>query len=185
MPRPLRTGRRPRAAIASTEEPGDPGLHAGATAPYDPVSGEQAQQLIEGALILMRDSGVAFEPGSEALQILRASGCPTSDEGVVRFDPQLVRDTLGSVAKSAQLWDRDGERAITLDCHHTWFIPGMTCIKVYDLESGAVRDSTGEDLATITRVADGLGNIDAVCISCKNVTRSDVVIAEGKPRGRK
>jgi trimethylamine---corrinoid protein Co-methyltransferase len=174
MPRPLRTGRRPRAAIASTEEPTDIGLHDGATAPYEPVSGEQAQRLIEGALILMRDSGVAFEPGSEALQILRASGCPATDEGVVRFDPQRVRDALGSVAKSVQLWDRDARRSITLDCHHTWFIPGMTCIKVYDLESGAVRDSTGEDLATITRVADGLGNIDAVCTSCKNVTRSDI-----------
>src|SRR5262249_34767593 len=95
-------------------------------------------------------------------------------DGVVRFEPDMVRETLSSVAKSAKLWDRDGVRAIDLDCHHTWFIPGMTCIKVYDLETGAPRDSSGEDLATVTRVADALSNIDAVCSACKNVTRSDI-----------
>jgi len=153
----------------------DIGLHAGATAPYEPVSAEQAQRLIDGALTLMRDSGVAFEPGSEALTILRAaSGCSVSEEGVVRFEPELVRDALGAVAKGARLWNRDGTRYIELDCRHTWFIPGMTCIKVYDLESGMPRDSTAEDLATVSRVADSLANIDAVCIACKNVTRSHI-----------
>ncbi len=175
MQRPLRTGRRPRTASNTTAaEVADIGLHAGATAPYEPIRAEQAQRLIDGALTLMRDSGVAFEPGSEALQILRACGCAATDDGVVRFDPDLVRDALASGAKRTLLWDRDGTRSIELDCHHTWFIPGMTCIKVYDLESGAPRDSTGADLAMVTRVADGLRHIDAVCIACKNVTRSDI-----------
>ena len=174
MQRALRTGRRPRQAAAQNQRPADVGLHEGATAPYAPISADQAQRLIDSAIILMRDSGVAFEPGSEALGILRRCGCTASDEGVVRFDPERVRDALDSVAKSARLWDRDGTRAIDLDCRHTWFIPGMTCIKVYDLESGAPRDSTGEDLATVSRLADGLENIDAVCIACKNVTRSDI-----------
>ena len=174
MQRALRTGRRPRQAAAQNQRPADVGLHEGATAPYAPISADQAQRLIDSAIILMRDSGVAFEPGSEALGILRRCGCTASDEGVVRFDPERVRDALDSVAKSARLWDRDATRAIHLDCRHTWFIPGMTCIKVYDLESGAPRDSTGEDLATVSRVADALENIDAVCIACKNVTRSDI-----------
>ena len=175
MQRPLRSGRRPRPAAPATQAVMDIGLHAGATAPYDPVSAEQTQRLIDGALTLMRDSGVAFEPGSEALAILRAaSGCTVSEDGVVRFDPELVRDALGAVAKSARLFDRDGTRYIELDCRHTWFMPGMTCIKVYDLESGMPRDSTAEDLATVSRVADALANIDAVCIACKNVTRSDI-----------
>jgi trimethylamine---corrinoid protein Co-methyltransferase len=174
MQRPLRTGRRPRPAVVAADAPSDVGLHHGATAPYEPISAAQAERLIDGALILLRDSGVAFEAGSEALAILRASGCAVSDDGVVRFEPERVRDALASVAKTAKLWDRTGTRCIELDCRHTWFIPGMTCIKVYDLESGEPRDSSGEDLATITRVADGLKNIDAVCISCKNVTRSNI-----------
>jgi trimethylamine--corrinoid protein Co-methyltransferase len=50
----------------------------------------------------------------------------------------------------------------------------MTCIKVYDLDSGEPRESTAADLALVTRVADALPNIDAVCIACKNVQRSDI-----------
>jgi trimethylamine:corrinoid methyltransferase-like protein len=175
MQRPLRSGRRPRPAAPGAQALVDIGLHQGATAPYEPIGAEQAERLIDAALVLMRDSGVAFEPGSEALSILRAaSGCAVSEDGVVRFDPERVREALGTVAKSARLWDRNGARSIELDCRHTWFIPGMTCIKVYDLESGNPRDSTARDLATVSRVADALANIDAVCISCKNVARSDI-----------
>jgi trimethylamine:corrinoid methyltransferase-like protein len=174
MQRVLRTGRRPRSSAPTSEVLADPGLHYGATAPYEPLGAEQAQQLIDATLLLLRDSGVAFEVGSEALAILRAAGCPASDDGVVRFPPDLVREALGSVAKSARLYDRNGQRAIELDCRHTWFMPGMTCIKVYDLETGEPRDSTAQDLAMVTRIADALPNMDAVCIGCKNVTRSDI-----------
>jgi len=165
--------RRPRRVIAE-REPGDRGLHCGATAPYEPLPGNVAQQLIDGALALMRDSGVAFEPGSEAVEILRAAGCTVAADGVVRFEPGIVREALDSTMKSTKLWDRTGARFIELDCRHTWFIPGMTCIKVYDLESGEPRDSNADDLAMVTRVADALPNIDAVCIACKNVSRSDI-----------
>jgi len=174
MQRPLRTGRRPRPPTAASPVIADRGLHDAATAAYAPLPAEQVERLVDGTLILMRDSGVAFEPGSEALNILRSPGCTVSEDGVVRFEPERVRDALDSVAKSARLWDRSGTRAIDLDCRHTWFIPGMTCIKVYDLESGEPRDSTGQDLATVTRVADALSNIDAACVSCKNVARSDI-----------
>ena len=174
MQRAVRTGRRPVKPTPQAQAVIDVGLHDSMTAPYQPIPPEQAQRLIDATVILMRDSGIAFEPGSAAVDILRAAGCAVSDDAVVRFDPDRVRDALGSVAKSAKLWDRTGTRAIDLDCHHTWFLPGMTCIKVYDLESGEPRDSTGEDLATVTRVADALPNIDAACISCKNVTRSDI-----------
>jgi trimethylamine:corrinoid methyltransferase-like protein len=174
MQRALRTGRRPRPPVAENQTPLDAGLHHGATAPYEPIPAGQVEQLIDAALVLMRDSGVAFELGSEGLAILGAAGCAVSADGIVRFEPDLVREALGSVARSARLWNRDGTHALELDCRHTWFLPGMTCIKVYDLETGEPRDSSGEDLATVIRVADALANIDGCCIPCKNVTRSDI-----------
>ena len=168
-----RISRRPRRAPAEREAL-DRGLHQGATGPSQPLPDDLAQQLIDGALTLMSDSGVAFEVGSEAVQFLRAGGCAGDAEGVVRFDQGIVREALRSAAKSVKLWDRPGERFIELDCRHTWFAPGMTCIKVYDLQTGEPRNSDGDDLAMITRVADALPNIDAVCIACKNVSRPDI-----------
>jgi len=173
MEREARTTRRPRRAVVE-QKAVDVGLHDGPTAPYEPLSEALAQELIAGALALMRESGVAFEPGSEAIELLRSVDCEVSADGIVRFPTEIVRDALSSAAKSARLWDRAGERFIELDCRHTWFMPGMTCIKVFDLDSGEPRGSTAADLATVTRVADALPNIDAVCIACKNVERSDI-----------
>jgi len=173
MPREARVTRRARRSVEDAA-PSDRGLHDGATAPYSPLAETSVRELIDGAQALMHESGVAFEPGTEAIDLFRGAGCAVADDGVVRFEPDLVREALASVAKSARVWDRTGERFIDLDCRHTWFIPGMTCIKVYDLASGEPRSSTAQDLALITRVADGLPNIDAVCIACKNVERSDI-----------
>ena len=169
-------GRRPPGigAEAASRAPADPGLHFGATAPYQPVPRELALRLIESALTLMRECGVVFDPETEAVRLFRDAGCDVSSDGVVRFPAQLVRAALASSAKSVRLWDRTGRRCIELDDGHTWFMPGMTCIRIFDLESGEPRASDAEDLAAVTRVADGLSNMDAVCVSVKNVTRSDI-----------
>ncbi len=132
-------------------------------------------EVIEAAIgHLMRDSGVAFEPGSEAIEMLRAAGCAVSADGIVRFRPSWCARRSAASPRACGCGTATASAYIELDCRHTWFFPGMTCIKVYDLETGEPRDSTREDLATITRVADALPNIDGACIACKNVARSDI-----------
>ena len=168
-----RTGRRGRrrddsGGTASIKTP-----HDGATSPYAPLSEAGIDRLINAALELLAESGVAFEPGSAALDYLQDGGCELLPDGIVKMPRRVVRDAIDTTTKSARLWDRRGKHHIDLDCHHTWFLPGMTCINVYDLETGKRRPSNGHDLATITRVADALPNIDAVCIACKDVSRSD------------
>lgn len=174
--RPARRSRRPPSSARepASGAPADPGLHHGATAPYEPVPPELALRLIEGALTLLEDCGVAFDPATEAVALFRQAGCDVSSDGVVRFPKQLVRATLDSTAKCAKLWDRAGRRCLDLDDRHTWFMPGMTCIRIFDPESGEPRPSDGEDLAVVTRVADALPNMDAVCVAVKNVARSDI-----------
>lgn len=179
MPTKTRAARRSRRspALAPDADPGiaaDLGLHQGATAPYEPVPHELVLQLIEAALTLLRECGVAFEVDTRAVELFRQAGCDVSSEGIVRFPAQLVRSALASTAKSVKLWDRAGRRCIELDSRHTWFMPGMTCIRVFDLQSGEPRPSDGEDLAMVTRVADALSNMDAVCVAVKNVARSDI-----------
>jgi len=161
----------PRPAPA---RPADPGLHFGATAPYDPLAAGQARALIDAALTVLERSGVAFDAESEAPALFAAAGCDVSSDGVVRMPRAVVERALETCGRQARLWDRNGEHSILLDHQHTWFFPGMTCIKVYDLESGARRESTAADLAMITRVADALPNIDGVCVACKDIPNSDI-----------
>ncbi len=162
--------RRPPAAVAAI----DRGLHRGPTSVYAPLTDGEVNLLIDSACTLLRDSGCLFEPGTEAIEMLRAAGCDVSSEGITRFDPALVRAALASTARSTRLWNRAGDACIELDQNHTWFMPGMTCIKVLDTLEGERRDSGAADLAAITRLSDALPNIDGVCIACKDVARSDI-----------
>ena len=68
----------------------DPGLHYGATAPYEPISPAVALELVEAALALMENTGVLFAPESQAIPLLREAGCKVSADGIVLFEPQLV-----------------------------------------------------------------------------------------------
>jgi trimethylamine--corrinoid protein Co-methyltransferase len=153
---------------------GDPGLHRGPTPAYAPFSEDNARRIIDATFELMSQTGVGFDPESSLMDRLADAGCDVSSEGLVKFPVELIRRSLDTVAKSVKLWNRDGSSFIEIDTQHTWFIPGMTCIKAYDAETGEARDSTREDLATVTRVSDALQNIDAVCISCKNVEESSI-----------
>lgn len=148
------------------------GLHLGPTQPYSPVRDEDAERIINAAFRLVSEIGVRFEPGTEADQLLAAAGCDVQPDGVIRIPVAVMKRALASCAKSATLWNRDGTASITIDDQHTWFMPGMTCIKVYDEATGEPRDSTRADLALIARIADGLPHIDAVCVACKDIPNS-------------
>jgi trimethylamine:corrinoid methyltransferase-like protein len=166
-----RSALRRQAALAQPRPPEDIGLHSTVNRPYDPVAPDEASRILDAAIAYVAEVGVRFEPGTEADQIFAAAGCDVAD-GVVRIPAAVTRAALAGSARSVRLWDRAGTRHLDLDKDHTWFIPGMTCIRVYDWETGEPRDSTLADLARITRLADGLENIDAVCVACKDIPNS-------------
>ncbi len=151
----------------------DRGLHHGPTAPYSPLTELQLDDIFAAALTLLAETGVGFEPGTGADAMFRNAGCGISGDGIVRIPAALTRRALDTTARSARLWNRDGTKAIEIDCKHTWFFPGMTCIKIFDVKTGEARASTRDDLAMVTRLADGLAHIDGVCVACKNVSRTD------------
>jgi trimethylamine--corrinoid protein Co-methyltransferase len=169
----MRRGATRRTGATMAEAVRDRGFHAGRTEPYQPLSQAEATRILDAAIRLLAESGASFEAGTEADALLRAAGCTVSADGIVRIPAEVTRRAITGTARQVKLWNRAGTSNIDIDCDHTWFIPGMTCIKVFDAETGEARESTRADLATITRVADALPEIDGVCIACKNVTQSD------------
>jgi trimethylamine:corrinoid methyltransferase-like protein len=165
-----RSVQRQRAATEGVA-PAPRGPHSTASRPYDTMPAENVHRILDAVLTLLETIGVRMETGTEADDLLRRAGCEVGD-GVVKMPAPVVRAALESGARSTRLWNRDGTRAIDIDKDHTWFMPGMTCIKVYDEQTGEPRDSTRADLATVTRLAEGLDNIDAVCVACKDVPNS-------------
>ena len=154
--------------------PKEPGRQAGPTPPYGFMSDAEVTTIIDSAIALMASSGVVFEPGTEADDLLRNAGCDVGPGGFVKIPEAVTRSALKTTSRQTTLFDRNGQNSITIDREHTQFIPGMTCIAVYDQKTGEPRPSTREDLAEITRLSDGLPNIGAVCISVKNVAESNL-----------
>jgi trimethylamine--corrinoid protein Co-methyltransferase len=163
-----------RKRLADSQAPvADPGLHAGPTAAYAGITTAAVDRIIAAAKQLLSETGVVFAPGTEADALLTAAGCQMVGDGIVRMPVDVIDRALARSPKSCTLWNRDGTKAIKIDDKHTWFFPGMTNIAIFDLETGEPRPSKRADLAMITRLADGLPNIDGVCISCKDVSRID------------
>jgi trimethylamine:corrinoid methyltransferase-like protein len=162
-----------------------------ATPVYEPLSEAAAQQIVDASFRLVREVGVAFDPDPAVLDRLSAAGCDISADHVVKFDRDLVEASLASSASSVQLWNRAGTESVEVVDGNTLFLPGMTNIRIFDLETGEPRESDKEDLASMTRVADALPNVDAVCVTVKDVPNSTLrgeigeflVLAEntGKP----
>ena len=147
----------------------DEKIPLGGTPVYGLLSETDVQKIIDAVFRLMRETGVAFDPDPRVLDRFSDAGCDISSDNTVRFETDLVKECLETVAKSARIWNRDGTGYLETAEGSTSFIAGMTCIKVFDLETGEPRESTAEDLATITRVADALPNIDGVCVTVKDV----------------
>ncbi len=167
----MRRGRTRQSQVEAAP-PRPDGFHAGLTSAYTPLSDADADKIIDTAIMLLAEAGVVFEPGTRADDLLRDAGCTLDGEGIVKIPQTVTRRALETVAKKTVLYDRNGENPVTISPDHTVFMPGMTCIAVYDEETGKPRPSNREDLAAVTRLADGLPNIDAICVAVKNVADS-------------
>jgi trimethylamine--corrinoid protein Co-methyltransferase len=148
--------------------------HHGSSLPYDPLSTADVQGILDAVFQLMREIGVKFGPHPRVLDLFSDAGCDISAESMVKFPTELVKNSLGSVAKNAKIWNRHGTGCIELRTGHTNFVAGITCINVVDIDTGERRPSTREDLARLIRVADALPDIDGMTLPCKMTEKPNV-----------
>ena len=147
----------------------------GNAAPHDVLGESDIEKVLDATFQLLGEVGVKFAPKSRAMDPFSDAGCSISADGIVRFPRDLVQAAIVSVGRSVKLWDRPGVDYVKFSDEHTILMAGVTCLNVLDLESGTPRPATREDLATITRVADALGEVDGVCLPCKIADRPDLV----------
>jgi trimethylamine:corrinoid methyltransferase-like protein len=139
---------------------------------YEILSEGEVQKILDATFELLSEVGVGFDSDPRVLDRFAGAGCEITSSHIVKFERERVEECLDSVSKSVKVWNRDATDYLEIKEGVTSFIPGMTNIHVVDLETGERRESTWEDLATISRVADALPNIDGVCVSVKDVPNS-------------
>ncbi|MBX7237485.1 MAG: trimethylamine methyltransferase family protein [Caldilineales bacterium] len=140
-----------------------PGLPGGQ---YRPLSEADVRRIHQASLAVLERTGVEVMP-SECREIFRAAGARVVDEENRVYIPRsLVEDALAKAPPEVILCGRDPRHDIALGGTRVYLGTGGAAVKVLDLETGYVRESTLRDVAEIGRLVDALDNIHFYLRAC-------------------
>ena len=124
------------------------------------LSRQSEYQLHLATLEVLEKTGVDVH-GEEALDILREADCLVRDKRV-RIPSKLVKQALASVPERLAIRNRNGMPAMYLEDHRPYYGTGSDCPFTLDIETSERRSSLIRDVASLTKLIDGLPNLDFV-----------------------
>ncbi len=98
----------------------------------------------------------------EALDLLRTAGCDVVEPDLVRVPRELVERARATALAVIEVFDRDGEPAMSLGSCTSCFGNGSAVTSVYDLETREHRPTRLDDSVMAARLCDALPYIDFV-----------------------
>jgi trimethylamine--corrinoid protein Co-methyltransferase len=93
----------------------------------------------------MTRTGMRFYD-QEALDLFKKAGASVSDGNLVRIPPHLVERALRTVPKNITVFDRNGQRAMSLGGYRSYFGVGSDCMYIYDVHTGERRQAVLDDV---------------------------------------
>ena len=101
-------------------------------------------------------------PEREALARLQAAGFPVDrDSQMVRITTELLDEALSRLPHDVCLHDRSGTTPVPFG-QSSCFMAAGTPVNVLDLETGARRPATRQDVRNLVRLQDALSNVEIV-----------------------
>jgi trimethylamine--corrinoid protein Co-methyltransferase len=133
---------------------------------YRPLKEKDVSRIHEASLTVLERTGIEVFP-SEAREIFREAGARI-DESTNRvfIPPAMAEDALASARNEVVLYGRDPKHTITLGGKRVYMGTGGAAVKVLDLKTQHVRESTLADVANIGRLVDALDNIHFYLRAC-------------------
>lgn len=105
-------------------------------------------------------TGVSVE-AADAIDLFADGGCRVDrDTHIVRIPPEVITRALEQVPSYFLLGGRDPDNDVMVEVGRVTAAPFAEGLYVYDLQSGAYRESTKQDVADICRVTDALEHIE-------------------------
>lgn len=121
---------------------------------------DEVRDIHLATLEVLEHTGV-FTDDDESLDIFAAAGASVDREtGIVRIPPHIVEAAIESAPERVFAAGRDPKDDIMLDAGRVGFTTFGEGLKVTDLETGELRDSTKQDVADTARLADYLDELD-------------------------
>jgi len=141
------------------------GMRAG----YDQLSGcglsiftkDELDQIHYGTLEVLEQAGLMVF-SDEAQEIYYSHGCKVDKKKkIVKIPPHVVEKAIQSAPSKIVLYGRNSKNDVILEGTRVNFVNFGEGIKVLDIETGKVRESTKQDVADTALLCDALDNVDA------------------------
>ena len=124
------------------------------------LTNSQIENIHEKALYVLARTGVKFD-SDEALRILSQHGAAVDfQRQIAKLSPEMVADAINAVPESLELYDREGQPAVSLGGNKAHFDPGSAPMQFLESDGSTVRPARAQDLVNIARVNDVMANID-------------------------
>ena len=104
-----------------------------------------AAAIHKAVLRVLWDVGAAIDDAEVRAWLIRDHGCRESDDGRLRFPPELIERALETVPRRVALFDRDGALRVAVDGQ-------VTVRRGDDLGRGLERLGPGEDQLEVERL---------------------------------
>jgi trimethylamine--corrinoid protein Co-methyltransferase len=138
---------------------------------YEILTKDQLNEIHLATLEILQSVGLKVQ-NERALKALADAGADVDfSNGMAKIPERLVKEAVKKAPSSFRLYGRNPKNVLRLDGKRVHFATQGTGVYVLDLDTGRRRYATVRDTALLTRLADGLDNIDHVS---EMVTPKDV-----------
>lgn len=127
---------------------------------FEIISKENRIRILNQAYRLLENNGIKIY-SEKALKIFSENGCIVEGNNV-KIPEKIVLKAIESAPSMIEMYDRNGNHAMSVGGRNAYFGPGPTCPNYYDARTGERRPARKEDAATTALLADALENIDFV-----------------------
>ena len=124
------------------------------------LSEEQLQTLHHTSLDILARTGIAMKNERGRHLLLEAGAWESGDR--IKIPEHLVLEAIASAPSRIVMHSRLGDATMPLEEGRVFFGPGSDCPFTMDVETGARRPSTSEDVRRIALLCDGLDQIDFI-----------------------
>ncbi len=124
------------------------------------LTAQQLEQLHLATLDILEQVGVKVcEP--EAVELLQSAGARVSGD-LVKIPTWMVQQALQTTPCKIVIYDRSGNRALTLEKGRVYYGTGSDTPYIIDIDTGKRRHTVKQDTINATIIIDALENIDFV-----------------------
>jgi trimethylamine--corrinoid protein Co-methyltransferase len=129
--------------------------------PFHRLEPGQTQKLHTAAMEILDRTGVRMHH-QPAVDLLKRAGARVSEGNRVRLPARLIERALDTAPDHITLYNRNGEPAVFLEGHRTYFGTGSDCLYIIDHRTGERRKPVLQDIIEGVTLCDALPNIDFV-----------------------